>query len=447
MKKFRWLIILLVLAIAGVAVWYWGFRKKEKPVVVETEQPRYGYIATSITATGTIQPVDTVSVGTQVSGTIKYVYTDFNAVVKKGQLLAELDKVLLQAQVQQYTGQLQQAQSQLVYNESNFKRQKSLFDVGAISRADYETAMYQYNAAKDNVTSVDAQLKSAKKNLSFADIYSPIDGTVLSRNVSAGQTVASSFNTPTLFVIAKDLTRMQVRAAIDEADIGNVKKGQRATFSVDAFPDDVFEGTVEEIRLQPSVASNVVTYVTIINAPNEQQKLKPGMTASITVYTREVVNALLVSAKAIKFTPDSALLKNYTIEGGRHQRGEGKRTGMKNDSLNTPADTNALKKHHAKLNEVQDTAIKPKRAVVWVKKDSTITRRVIQVGITDDAFVQVLEGLGPDDVVVNGVDQGGGSSASSNSQVRSPFMPARRGGGSSGSGGGSSGSGGGNRPR
>ncbi|MFT3825831.1 MAG: efflux RND transporter periplasmic adaptor subunit [Chitinophagaceae bacterium] len=438
MKKFKWLIILLVIVLAGVAIWYWKFREKEKPVVLDTEQPHYGSIATSITATGTIQPVDTVSVGTQVSGTIKSVYTDYNAVVKKGQLLAELDKVLLLAQVQQFSGSLQQAKSQLVYQESNYSRQKSLFDVGAISRADYETALYQYNTAKDNVTSVGAQLKTANRNLELADIYSPIDGTVLSRNISAGQTVAASFSTPTLFVIAKDLTRMQVRAAVDEADIGNVKTGQRASFSVDAFPNDVFEGTVKEIRLQPSVSSNVVTYVTIIDAPNEMQKLKPGMTASITIYTKEVENALLVSAKAVKYTPDSAMLKNYVIDRGKqHEEG-----GGKSDASKEQQDTGTLKKQHPRMNGAQDTAVKAKRSVVWVLNGNVITKRVIHVGITDDANVQVIDGLTPEDVVVNGAETGSAATANANSGVRSPFMPARRG-GSSGSGSG----GGGNRPR
>ena len=222
--------------VARVGIWAWKFRETEQPIVLETIHPSQGEISTSITATGTVQPVDTVAVGTQVSGTIKRVFADFNSAVKKGQLLAQLDKSLLQAQVQQFNASLQQSKSNLVYQQSNYDRQKQLFEVGAISKADMETALNQFNVAKDNVTSSSAQLQSAQKNLSYSDIYSPIDGTVLSRNVSEGQTVASSFSTPTLFSIAKDLTKMQVRAAIDEADIGNVQTGQRAEFTVDAFP-------------------------------------------------------------------------------------------------------------------------------------------------------------------------------------------------------------------
>lgn len=429
MKKWKWLIILLILVLAAGAIWFWKFREKEEMAQLETELPTYGTVAISITATGTIQPVDTVSVGTQVSGTIKSVFADFNSVVKKGQLLATLDKILLDAQVQQFTGSLQQARSNLTYQQSNFNRQKQLLDVGAISRAEYETALYQANAAKDNVLSAEAQLKTANRNLALADIYSPIDGTVLSRNVSAGQTVVSSLNAPTLFVIARDLSRMQVQAAVDEADIGNVKKGQRVVFSVDAYPDDEFEGTVKEIRLQPSISSNVVTYATLIDAPNEQLKLKPGMTASITVFTKEADNVLLVSAKAIKFTPDSSMLKHYTIE-GRPAGERGKRSRDAGDNT----DTSALKKERPKMKDSADTTVKPKRAIVWLKNKQVISRRVIQVGLSDDANVQVLQGLSTQDTVITGIVLPGAAPAGNNN-VRSPFMPARRG------------SGGGNRPR
>ncbi len=238
-----------MIILAGVGIWFWKFKEEEKPVVLETEQPHYGTIATSVTATGTVQPVDTVSVGTQVSGTISKVYVDFNDKVKKGQLIAEIDKTILQAQRDQISANLRQARANQDYTQSNYNRQKQLLDVGAISRAEYETALNQFNAANDNVSGIAAQLKAAQQNLYYANIYSPIDGTVLTRNVSVGQTVAASLNTPTLFVIAKDLTKMQVQAAVDEADIGNVKNGQRVTFTVDAFPDNVFEGRVNEVTV------------------------------------------------------------------------------------------------------------------------------------------------------------------------------------------------------
>ena len=416
MKKIKWLIWILVLALTGAGIWFWKFREEKPQIVLETVHPEKEDISTSITATGTVQPVDTVAVGTQVSGTIKKVYVDFNSTVKKGQLLAQLDKSLLLAQVQQFNASLQQAKSNLVYQESTYNREKQLFDVGAISKAELETATNQYNVAKDNVNGTLAQLQSAQKNLSYADIYSPIDGTVLSRNISEGQTVASSFNTPTLFTIAKDLTKMQVRASIDEADIGNVANGQRATFTVDAFPDKTFDGTVEEIRLQSSVSANVVTYVTIIDAPNGDMKLKPGMTANITVFTKDIPDALVIPSKAISFRPDSTISKVYDIERPvMHDRqSSGKAGSAKGDSTGRKQNRQAT-----------DDSVK--HAFVWVKNDSTITGKRITTGLNNETEVQVIAGLSPNDEVVTGY-QSLKKGASKKTTEKSPFLPQRPGG-------------------
>ena len=437
-KRILWISLVVIVILALV---FWSIRHRSPEIVLATEKPHYGYIANTVTATGTIQPVDTVAVGTQVSGTISKVYVDFNSQVKRGQLLAELDKTILNAQVQQIVGNLQQTRSQVVYEQSNYNRQSQLYKVGAISKADYETAQNALNVAEANSKSVRSQLQAAQKNLSLANIYSPIDGTVLSRNVSEGQTVASSFNTPTLFSIAKNLKQMQVRAAVDEADIGNVKKSQRVTFTVDAFPDDTFNGTVEEIRLQPAVSANVVTYTTIINTSNDDLKLKPGMTANITVYTKEENNALVISARATKFRPDSTLMKKYAIVDQR-KKSKGQQTasapGM-NEKTNTTCDnrTYPLGKDSASI----------KRASVWLLNGNTLTRRFIRTGLEDGTQVQVLSGLTPLDVVVDGVQQSG-AKATQNNNPRSPFMPQRRGGGQGGNRppGGGQGGGGGNRP-
>jgi len=426
-KRILWISIVLVAVLILVI---WGIRHRAPEIVLATEKPHYGYIANAVTATGTVQPVDTVAVGTQVSGTISRVYADFNSRVKKGQLLAVLDKTILNAQVQQFVGNLQQAQSQLTYQQSNSNRQSQLYIAGAISKADLETAQNAFRVAEANVKSVRSQLQAAQKNLSLANIYSPIDGTVLSRNVSEGETVASSFNTPTLFSIAKDLTQMQVRAAVDEADIGNVKTGQRASFTVDAFPDDVFNGTLLEVRLQPSVSANVVTYTTIINTSNNEFKLKPGMTANITIYTKEENNALLISTRATKFKPDSSLMLKYKIAEER-KKTKGQQTasapGM-NRNINRPSNGNTRR----------DSLMKDpdnlKRASVWILNDKTLTRRFIRTGLEDGIQVQVLSGLTPMDEVVDGV-QPTGTKGTQGSNPRSPFMPQRRGG-----------QGGGNRP-
>jgi HlyD family secretion protein len=422
MKKTKIFGIIILIALAAAAIWYYIMRREEKPVALDTEKPQYGYIAMSVTATGTIEPVDTVSVGTQVSGTIKYVYADFNSSVKKGQLIAELDKSLLEAQVNQYQANLVVAKSQLIYEKSTYDRQNLLYQTGAISKADYETALYQYNTAKANVQSVQAQLDAAQKNLSYADIYSPVNGVVMMRSVNIGQTVASSFSTPTLFVIAKDISNMQVQAAVDEADIGNVKQNQRATFTVDAFPENLFSGTVEEIRLEPTISANVVTYTTIIKAPNDNLKLKPGMTANIIIYTKEEKNALLISAKALKFKPDASLGKQYKIGalnadsvGGanstHHKTGGGMRKSP--DSSGKKANDTTV-------------VITPQKAFVWVKVNDSLIQKKIIIGLNDDTHVQVLHGLSTDDEVVDGIQNPALVSAASAQPAKSPFMPQRR---------------------
>jgi len=430
-RRKRILLISIVLVVIAILV-VWGIRHRSPEIVLETEKPHYGYIANTVTATGTVQPVDTVAVGTQVSGVISRVYADFNSQVKKGQLLAELDKTILNAQAQEIIANLDQAESQVVYQRSNFNRQSQLYKAGAISKADYETAQNSLRVAEANSVSVKSQLKAAQKNLSLANIYSPINGTVLSRNVSEGQTVAASFNTPTLYSIAKDLKQMQVRAAVDEADIGDVIKGQRVTFTVDAFPNDTFSGSVEEIRLQPSVSANVVTYTTIINTSNNELKLKPGMTANITIYTKEENHALLISARATKFRPDSSVMVKYKIMGGRNRKGQQTASGP---AINESVDGS----RSDILKDSQDI----KTTSVWLSDGQTLTRHFIRTGLEDGTQVQVLSGLSATDEVVDGVQQGQVKSNQSNNP-RSPFMPQRRGVQSGGNR--PSGGGGGNRP-
>ncbi|HVM89499.1 MAG TPA: efflux RND transporter periplasmic adaptor subunit [Puia sp.] len=414
MKKFKIIsIILLVVVITAAAVWYFSYRKEEKPVVLETVRPQYGYISRSVTATGTIQPVDTVSVGSQVSGTIKNIYADFNSKVKKGELIAELDKSLLLAAANQYRANLEVAKNQLVYNKSVYDRQTLLFNTGAISKQDYETALYNYNSSKASVQSVQAQLDAANKNLSYASIYSPVDGVVMTRNVSIGQTVAASFNTPTLFVIAKDIKKMQVQGAVDEADIGNVKIGQRVTFTVDAYPDDIFSGVVSQIRLEPTVSANVVTYSTIISAPNDNLKLKPGMTANITVFTKEDTNALLIPSRALKFQPTEELAKQYQI-------GE-----KKTDSLSAHKKRPGPDSVKRVANDTAG-AVKRTKAFVWVKNQDSIIQKKVIIGLNDDANAEVIFGLTPDDEVIEGVVNPNAEKSVKATQERSPFMPARR---------------------
>lgn len=401
MKKYKWIIWVVIIAAVAVGIWFWKFRPEKTVLVLETEHPTIGTLSRSVTATGTVQPVDTVSVGTQISGIIQKVYVDFNSTVKKGQLLAQLDKSLLQAQVSQINANLSSAKANNTFQQSNYERQQKLYSVGAISKAELESALYQYNSAKENVSSIAAQLNAAQKNLSFSDIYSPIDGTVLSRSVSEGQTVAASLSTPQLFSIAKDLTRMQVQASVDEADIGNVKTGQRVIFTVDAFPADTFGGTVKEVRLRSNVSSNVVTYTTIIDAPNAELKLKPGMTASITIYTEEIKDIMLVPAKALQFMPDSLVSKIYTVEG----------RGTSHKERSSPPAS-------------PDSSGRGTPGIIWVKKDSSLIMRPVITGQDDETQVQIIAGLSVTDEIVTGYKQTSKSKKTTTTE-KSPFMPQR----------------------
>lgn len=434
--KLKRILIIVVILIAIVLVWFFFFHKTETPVTVQAEKPTKGYIAQSVTATGKIEPVDTVSVGTQISGILKTLNVDFNSKVKKGELLAELDKSLLQATLDQYKGNLLNAQSQLAYAKNNFDRQSLLFKTDAISKADYDVALNTYNSAKANVASVQAQIRSAEKNLSYADIYSPIDGVVLNRNISVGQTVAASFSTPTLFVIAKDITKMEVQANVDEADIGDVKKNDRASFTVDAFINDQFAGTVEDIRLHPTVSANVVTYTTMINAPNNDMKLKPGMTANIVIYTKEVNNALLIPAKALAFTPDSSLMKDYQIVGKvAHKRtrkgGSGGPGGSGAGAAGGSPTANQIS--HSAKSRTDSSGITKQRASVWVLQGKKLVQKRIEIGLNDNTHVEVLKGLDSTDMVATGIT-GGPMGVAGTTPGASPFLPQRRGGGGGGGG-------------
>jgi HlyD family secretion protein len=412
------ILIIAAILIAILLIWFLFIHKKTVPVTVLAEKPTKGYIAQSVTATGKIEPVYTVNVGTQISGILKYLYVDFNSKVKKGELLAQLDKSLLQATLDQVEGNLQNAQSQLVFAKNNFNRQSLLFKTDAISKADYDTAVNTLDAAKAGVASAQAQVRSAEKNLSYANIYSPIDGVVLNRNISIGQTVAASFSTPTLFIIAKDITKMEVEANVDEADIGDVKAGNRASFTVDAFITDQFAGTVTEVRLHPTVSANVVTYTTIINAPNDDMKLKPGMTANIIIYTKEVNNALLIPAKALSFTPDSSLMKNYQIVGRVSHKSMHKGGGAGgNPSANQIS--------HTAKSRTDTSGVNKQKALVWLLQGNKLVQKRIEIGLNDNTHVEVLAGLTGDDMVATGISSGPVSSAASSSVGGSPFLPKR----------------------
>ena len=296
-------IAVVVIVIVAVATWAMSGGKKEEDINFKEEKVALKTLQNSVTATGTIEAVTSVTVGTQVSGIVNKLYVDYNSQVKKGQVIAELDKTNLLSELNTAKANLASAQSSLNYQAANMERYKTLYKKGLVSADEYENALLTYRQAKEQVASSKENVQRAQTNLGYATITSPIDGTVISKSVEEGQTVAASFNTPELFTIAKDLTNMQVVANVDEADIGNVKEGDRVTFTVDAYPDDTFEGIVKQVRLEATTTNNVVTYEVVISAPNADLKLKPGLTANVTIYTQERSGVLAVANKALRFTP------------------------------------------------------------------------------------------------------------------------------------------------
>ncbi len=320
MKKLL-IIIFSVIAIASVV--YFTFRSKNGDTTYLTEKVSKGDIVMSITATGTVNAVTTVQVGTQVSGTIKEIFVDFNSPVKKGQIIAKIDPALFEAQEEQANANLQVAKANLLKAETalidakrNFERARQLFSKNLIAQSEVDTAETNYdtaraavNAAKSQISQAEASLKLARTNLRYTNILSPVDGIVISRNVDVGQTVAASFQTPTLFSIAQDLTKMQIDANIDEADIGKIKAGQDVEFTVDAYPDSPFEGKVWQVRSAPQTVQNVVTYDVVIKVDNPEYKLKPGMTANVSVIIETKENVLRVPNAALRFKMDEKAKK------------------------------------------------------------------------------------------------------------------------------------------
>ena len=315
------IITIIVVVVAAIGGYYlFGNTGKKNQISYVTVAVGRSDISNSVTATGTIEPVTEVEVGTQVSGIIDKIYVDYNSVVKEGQLIAEMDKVTLESELASaqatYDGNL----AEYEYQKKNFERNKGLYEQSLISEQEYDDSEYSYKKSKSALESSKAALAKAQRNLSYAIITSPIDGIVISRDVEEGQTVASGFETPTLFNIAADLTQMQVVADVDEADIGGVEEGQRVTFTVDAYPNDVFEGRVTQIRLGSTNSSSstttdesVITYEVVISAHNPDLKLKPRLTANVTIYTLDKQNVLSVPARALRFAPEYPLVDKNAI--------------------------------------------------------------------------------------------------------------------------------------
>lgn len=384
MKKKAYIIAGVTVIIAAIVAFF-ALDKKEDGVTYATATVATSNISTSVTATGTIEPVTSVSVGTQVSGIVAHLYVDYNSVVKKGQVIAELDKTNLLSELASAKANLASSKANLAYQANNFKRQQTLFDKGLISANDFEQARLSYEQAQQQVQTSTQSVNKAQTNLGYATITSPIDGVVLSKSVEEGQTVAASFNTPELFTIAQDLTDMRVIADIDEADIGDIRVGERVEFTVDAYPDDTFQGSVTQVRQVATTESNVVTYEVVISAPNADLKLKPGLTANVTIYTRELNNVLTVPTKALKFTPNEKLL--------------------------TPEQT------------IQDCQGKNK---VWVLEGNTFKAIPVETGVVGGQNTEIIRGLKAGQKVITEFKMGNmDEEDEANGGDNNPFMPKR----------------------
>jgi len=426
-RKAVWTILIQIMFLSSLSC-----KKGANSYSFETTVVKKGSIINTITATGTIQADTTVSIGTQVSGVIKKIYVDFNSPVKKGQLLAEIDKTPLQTQVQQAQASLDDSKSEVEFQTAAFERFKALLEKKLVAQADFDQVKYSYNKALANLKTAQAGYDKAIVNLNYASIYSPITGVVLNRAVDQGQTVAASFSTPNLFTITNDMRKMQVQANIDEADIGLLKKGEPVDFTVDAYPTEVFKGDVRQIRMQPIVTSNVVTYTVIVNAPNPDTKLMPGMTANITVLVQKVDSVTTVPGKALRFTPDAAWLAEYMKTNPSNRRPGGGTAQAGNNERQRPAGE-AGPSNTGEFQAGSQSGKKP--VVVWIKEGDKVHRVRVTTGAIDGANAEIKSGLKEGDEVILSMSlagKGASSATAAAATTTSPFMPTRPAGGGRG---------------
>lgn len=389
-KNKKYIIITGIIVIVVVIVSYF-FIKGDDTILIEakTVLVKKANVTTMVTSTGTIEPIKQVEVGTQVSGVVEKIHVDYNSIVKEGQLIAELDKTNLKAAYTQAQASYDNAITQRNYLKTIYNRQQTLYDKGVISRSEFDDAVFNYQTAKGTVIQRLSDLESAKVNLGFANIYAPIDGVILSKAIDEGQTVAASFNTPTLFTIAQDLKEMQVEADVDEADIGYVKEGQRVTFTVDAYIDETFEGVVSQVRLDPTITSNVVTYTVVITTKNPDLKLKPGLTATIAIYTLELKDVLTTEAKAINFKPNIEILKTYNLQKG------------------LPSNTS--------------TQIEESTTLWLLNNNGAILPKTVTIGASDGVNVQIIEGVNEGEKLVYSLKGVSKSEFKTENKNESPF--------------------------
>lgn len=378
------LILSLTLLVQAVAC------TQRQKTEIETVTAERGELTETVTATGTVESVTQVDVGTQVTGIIDKLYADYNSIVTKGQLIAEIEKTLLESDLKSAEANVESARLTYEYNLTNFNRDKALHDKQLISDYEFQTSQKEYEVSKTTYDKAKADRVRAAKNLNYAEIYSPIDGIVISREVEVGQTVVSSMNVANLYTIA-DLDNMQVIGNVDEADIGQVKVGQSVTFSVDAYPDDLFHGQITQVRLNPTTESNVVTYEVVVAAPNPDHKLIPGLTANLTIYVMQEENILLLPSQAFAFEP---------------QMPDGD-SGLPHSTISLP----------------DKSALEANEKIVWVlTQDGTLTPKVVITGASNGIKTQILEGIAEGDKVATDYNVTADAQDKPDGE-RSPFAP------------------------
>ena len=396
-KKFILILSISIIFVAIAAKFYFG-QNKSNNLKWRTTKAKKGNITIVVKSTGTINADTTVQVGTQVTGTIWKLYADYNSVVKQGQIIAILDTTFLSAARQDAQANLDKAQSQYSQAKRDYDRTKKLAEEKVMAQTDYENSLTNLESSKAAVTSAKSQLNRALINLQYAVIKAPVSGVVISRSVELGQTVVSSFNTPTLFTIVNDLTKMQVQANVDEADIGQVQIGQEVSFTVDAYPDELFSGEIAQVRLQPVTVQNVVNYIVIINVSNKEMKLKPGLTANINIKVSEHKDVIKIPANAINFVPPAEYIAKSSLPDSIKNK-------LKKESSQTSNDDNQKSK---------------KSSLIWIKKGNDIIPKKIEIGISDGSFIEISGDIKIDDEVVLGQDNGVDKNAAA---PKSPFMP------------------------
>ena len=449
MKRKTTFLTIGLVAVAAVAVIFWTCNGKTKAETYQFAKIERGDVLVAISATGTLNAVTTVQVGTQVSGTIAKLYADFNSQVKQGQLLAQLDPTFLKASLNEQKANVDRATAQLNEAKRNSSRTKEMFERQLVAQIDLDAATTNLETAEASLKQAQSARDRAEVNLQYATILAPISGVVISRNVDVGQTVAASLSAPTLFTIANDLSKMQVTASVDEADIGQVKMGQKVTFRVDSYADRQFEGVISQVRLQPVVTQNVVTYNVIIDVNNPEQKLMPGMTATCSIEVSLAKDVLRVPLSALRFTPanwtgDSADLKRGGREGGAmaapavSANSTGDSTGQRRDERSAPDSTRRAQRAERRQMGGGDSTGKRQwggggsdsmaggesmRARIWTMENGQIKPERVIRGIQNQRFVELVKcSLSEGDSVIVGTN-----SVSATTQVsggtNNPFMP------------------------